>query len=83
MQTVLTLLKPRIWGFKHRLQGRVEGGTWARILLALIGFLFWVGIFAVFYRVLRYFQGVEGFGDILAVFWPMGLGVERLFRLGE
>ena len=37
-----------------------------RILLALAGILFWVGIFAVFYRVLVYFQGIEGFGDILA-----------------
>ena len=37
-----------------------------RIFLAVISFLFWAGIFAVFYRVLHYFQGVEGFGDILA-----------------
>ncbi len=67
MQTVLTLLKPRIWAFRHRLfQGRLEGRAWVRILLALISFLFWAGIFAVFYRVLHYFQGVEGFGDILA-----------------
>ncbi|HID30458.1 MAG TPA: hypothetical protein EYP19_10710 [Desulfobacterales bacterium] len=83
MQTVLILLKPRTWGFRHRLQGGVEGRTWVRILLALIGFLFWFGIFAGSYRVLHYFQGVEGFGDILAVFWPMGLGVERLSRLEE
>jgi ABC-2 type transport system permease protein len=40
--------------------------TWVRIVLALISFLFWAGIFAVVYRVLVYFQGVEGFGDILA-----------------
>jgi ABC-2 type transport system permease protein len=37
-----------------------------RILLALAGIFFWVGIFAVFYRVLVYFQSIEGFGDILA-----------------
>jgi len=66
VQTILTLLKPRIWAFKHRLQGPLEGRAWVRILLALISFLFWAGIFAVFYRVLHYFQGVEGFGDILA-----------------
>jgi ABC-2 type transport system permease protein len=40
--------------------------AWVRILLALTIFLFWAGIFAVVYRVLVYFQGVEGFGDILA-----------------
>lgn len=66
MQTVLTLLKPRIWAFRHRLQARLEGRAWVRILLALISFLFWAGIFAVFYRVLQYFHGIEGFGDILA-----------------
>jgi ABC-2 type transport system permease protein len=66
VNAVLTLLKPRIWAFRHRLQGRLEGRAWVRILLALISFLFWAGIFAVVYRVLVYFQGVEGFGDILA-----------------
>ena len=66
VQTVLTLLKPRIWALRHRLRRRLEGRAWVRILLALICFLFWTGIFAVFYRVLHYFQGVEGFGDILA-----------------
>lgn len=66
MQTVITLLKPRIWAFRHRFLGGLEGRTWVSILLALIGLLFWAGIFAVFYRVLHYFQGVEGFGDILA-----------------
>jgi ABC-2 type transport system permease protein len=64
--TVLTLLKPRILAFRHRLKGRLEGMAWVRILLALTIFLFWAGIFAVVYRVLVYFQGVEGFGDILA-----------------
>ena len=66
MGTVLTLLKPRIFAFRHRLKGRLEGMAWVKILLALIIFLFWAGIFAVVYRVLVYFQGVEGFGDILA-----------------
>jgi len=27
---------------------------------------FWVGIYVIFYRVLRYFQAVEEFGDLLA-----------------
>jgi ABC-2 type transport system permease protein len=66
METVLTLLKPRIWGFRHRLHGRTEARTWVGLLLAIAGLLFWAGIFAVFYRVLAYFQGIEGFGDILA-----------------
>jgi ABC-2 type transport system permease protein len=31
-----------------------------------MAFGFWVGIYVIFYRVLRYFQAVEEFGDILA-----------------
>jgi ABC-2 type transport system permease protein len=34
--------------------------------LSTIGFAFWAGTFAIFYRVLNYFQKIEGFGDILA-----------------
>lgn len=66
MGTVLTLVKPRLWAFRHRFKGRLEGMAWVRILLAVVSFLFWAGIFAVVYRVLVYFQGIEGFGDILA-----------------
>ncbi len=66
METILTLLKPRIWAFGHRLHRRPEARTWVGLLLAFAGLLFWAGIFAVFYRVLAYFQGIEGFGDILA-----------------
>lgn len=66
MHDVLTLLKPRIWSFRHRIKGGVGEKSWIKILLGVVGFLFWIGVFAVFYRVLNYFQGVEGFGDILA-----------------
>jgi ABC-2 type transport system permease protein len=31
-----------------------------------VGLLFWGGTFAIFYRVLTYFQSVEELGDILA-----------------
>jgi ABC-2 type transport system permease protein len=66
MHTVLTLLKPRVWSFRNRLRGRLEGKAWVKILLALISLLFWAGIFAVVYRVLLYFHSIEGFGDVLA-----------------
>lgn len=63
MKKVITLLKPRFWSFRNR------GGLGRRkrlFLIGVIGLTFWIGIFAIFYRVLTYFQGVEGFGDILA-----------------
>ncbi len=66
MYTILTLLKPRVLAFKHGIEGRFEARAWVRVAVALAGFAFWIGIFAVFYRVLSYFHGIEGFGDILA-----------------
>ena len=35
-------------------------------IFGLLGFLFWSGIFVVSYRVLHYFKGIEGLGDLLA-----------------
>jgi ABC-2 type transport system permease protein len=67
MNGVITLLKPRLWSFKNGYLSRnAESRNIKWTLFGLIGLIFWVGIFIVFYRVLKYFQGVEGFGDILA-----------------
>jgi len=67
MKAVLTLMKPRLWAF---LNGRISRGAWdsrARLyFFSVIGLVFWLGIYMMFYRVLTYFKGVEGFGDILA-----------------
>jgi len=67
MTEILTLLKPRFWSFKNgRSSKSAENRRIKAVLFGAVGLAFWVGIFAVFYRVLIYFQGVEGFGDILA-----------------
>jgi ABC-2 type transport system permease protein len=67
MTEILTLLKPRFWSFKNgRSSKSAENQRIKAVLFGAVGLAFWVGIFAVFYRVLIYFQGVEGFGDILA-----------------
>jgi ABC-2 type transport system permease protein len=42
-------------------------GTLKNVVIFTLGALFWVGIFYLFYRVLSYFQGVEGIGTVLAV----------------
>jgi ABC-2 type transport system permease protein len=67
MKAVLTLMKPRLWSF---LNGRISREAWdsrARLyFFSAIGLAFWLGIYMIFYRVLTYFKGVEGFGDILA-----------------
>lgn len=63
MKDVITLLKPRLWSFRNR---RASGKRKTFFLVGLVGLAFWIGIFTIFYRILIYFQGVEGFGDILA-----------------
>jgi len=66
MNAVLTLLKPRIWPLRKRGLRKANGNGSARfLLLGAIGLLFWCGIFAVSWRVLIYFKGIEDIGDIL------------------
>jgi ABC-2 type transport system permease protein len=67
MRDVITLLKPRFWSYKNgELSRDSESRTVRWILFGVIGLLFWIGIFIVFFRVLIYFQAVDSFGDILA-----------------
>ena len=66
VNSYLTLLKPRFWSFKN---SRTSPSVRRRLRLSLfgmVGLAFWIGIFTIFFRVLTYFQGIEGFGDILA-----------------
>lgn len=67
MKEILALLKPRFWSFKNGGTSKDAKNRKSKALLfGAVGLIFWAGIFAIFYRVLVYFQGVEGFGDILA-----------------
>jgi ABC-2 type transport system permease protein len=66
MNDVLTLFRPRIWPIKNHGISKANGKSGARFfLLGTIGLLFWCGIFAVSWRVLVYFKGIEDIGDIL------------------
>ena len=65
MKTI-TLLAPRWWALRN---GLVFGGRRSIIKgFSLMGMAlgFWSVIYVIFYRVLRYFQAVEEFGDFLA-----------------
>ena len=67
MKDILALLKPRYWSFKNGNSSKdAENRTIKGLLFGAVGLTFWAGIFVIFYRVLVYFQGVEGFGDILS-----------------
>ena len=66
MNDIITLLKPRIWPLKNRGLSDANGKSNTRfLLLGSFGLLLWCGIFAVSWRVLIYFKGVEEIGDIL------------------
>jgi ABC-2 type transport system permease protein len=64
MNTILSLIKPRLKAFKNR--GRSQKEKKKRLFLMVIGLLFWAAIVIVSYRVLSYFKNAEGVGDILA-----------------
>jgi ABC-2 type transport system permease protein len=67
-RTLLVLLRPRLIAARRALTSRGGNHATSRIILfGAVGTIFWLGTFAVFYRVLSYFQSVEGFGDILAM----------------
>ena len=62
----LVLLAPRWWGFRNSLVFGGRRSVYKNGSLLVIAFGFWAGIYVIFYRVLRYFQAVEEFGDLLA-----------------
>ncbi|MBU4419668.1 MAG: hypothetical protein KKH84_01525 [Proteobacteria bacterium] len=64
MKQVAILLSPRLLSFRNK--GFAKDRSIKFILFAGIGLSFWAGIFAICYRVLMYFQRVEGLGNILA-----------------
>jgi ABC-2 type transport system permease protein len=67
MKDIITLLKPRIRSIiNSSISKNGKTGFYKLILLGTIGVGFWCGVFAVSYRVLLYFKGIEEIGDILA-----------------
>ena len=45
---------------------RDRGGSGKLLILAFVGLAFWIGVYGVLYRILRYFRGVEDLGPLLA-----------------
>lgn len=68
MNTILPLLRPRIFSAINNLRTGNKNNSWIRILMfSVIGLIFWAGTFIICYRVLHYFESVEDFGNILAM----------------
>jgi ABC-2 type transport system permease protein len=63
--TVGRLLRPKLRTKLNR--ARSDEGRWFKAgLLTFVGLFFWTLIFAVIYRMLLYFRGTQGIGDLLA-----------------
>jgi hypothetical protein len=60
MNAVWLLLTPRILTFRNSAVADAQRYRIRAALFGSLGLVFWAGIFAVFYRVLRYFRGAEG-----------------------
>jgi len=45
---------------------RDRGGRGKIVILTLVGSVFWLAVFGVLYRILKYFRGVEDLGPLLA-----------------
>ncbi|MDP2315543.1 MAG: hypothetical protein Q8P41_21775 [Pseudomonadota bacterium] len=64
MSALATLLSPRFLGARNTLARSERRGLYAG--LALGGFLFWLGLFALMYYMVGQFWVIEGFGPFLA-----------------
>lgn len=68
MNSVISLLQPRVLSSLNSLKRGDKKNNWSRILMfGALGIVFWIGTFIIFYRVLSYFHSVQDFGDILAI----------------
>ena len=66
MKTLFLLLSPGLTGTKNRLLRSGSSGKKKTILMGLLGIAFWIGMFLISCRVLKYFQSIEMIGDLLA-----------------
>jgi ABC-2 type transport system permease protein len=62
---ILWLLRPKLRSKVNRARTD-EGRVFKAALLGFVGIFFWAVIFAVIYRMLLYFRGTQGIGDLLA-----------------
>ena len=64
--SVWTVLTPKWRSAFARLREEQSGSGARAILLGLVALVFWVGVFGIAYRVLRYFRAVEDIGNLIA-----------------
>ena len=65
MTEVLLLLWPKAKSIGNRLKHRRTNDLIRPVVMVILAVLFWVVIFAVFYKVLVYFKSIEILGEVL------------------
>ena len=61
------VLQPKWRTVRQRLREARDRGGWGRLTILLTaGGLFWLGVYGVLFRILKYFRGVEELGPLLA-----------------
>jgi ABC-2 type transport system permease protein len=60
------VLQPKWRTALQRLREERSGGAGKLVILTVVGLLFWLAVFGVLYRMLKYFRGVEELGPLLA-----------------
>lgn len=60
------VLSPKFLSVKARPLGKTENRSGRLILFVLIGAIFWVFVFGLLYRLLKYFRGIPEIGALLA-----------------
>lgn len=65
MDSLATVLAPKWLTIRARVRQGHEG-LGKTVVIATVSLIFWLAVFGVLYRVLRYFRGVEEIGPLLA-----------------
>src|SRR6476619_766958 len=60
------VLSPKFLSVKARPLGKTENRSGRLILFVTVGAVFWVFVFGLLYRLLRYFRGIPEIGALLA-----------------
>ncbi len=63
--SLIAIVAPKWRTALARIRKQDSGGSTRALLLSLVGLGFWLAVFGVMYRVLRYFQGVEEIGVLV------------------
>ncbi len=62
----VALLAPKWWMAKHRLRKREPGDVRRSLVVGALGAGFWLAVFVIALKLLRYFRGAEDIGNLLA-----------------